>query len=193
MSDPDLHVLTQLTVQWVKPKGEKSLPEATWQPKDLLPRLKKLPAKRMLAVPNITSDALDFRLFFDDSAAALPPGFSSPELATFTVSGALRLLQGVAYMLARDRSGRSLSPCHGGEGWKVWLTCWHGGPLVWAASPADLVSTTAPVDGCGWSGSEGQPPKLQAPSRCVEGVPVATSQHVGHVWNGMRVHDGSED
>ena len=82
----------KVTMQWLKPKGEKSLPEATWQPKDLLPRLKKLPAKRMLAVPNITSDALDFRLFFDDSATALPPGFSSPELATFTVSGGLRWL-----------------------------------------------------------------------------------------------------
>ena len=74
-------------MQWVKPKGERGLPEATWQPKDLLPRLKRLPAKRMLAVPNVTSDSLDFRLFFDGSAAALPPGFSSPELAAYTVSG----------------------------------------------------------------------------------------------------------
>ena len=74
-------------MQWVRPKGEKSLPEATWQPKDLLPRLKRLPAKRMLAVPNVTSDSLDFRLFFDGSAAALPPGFGSPDLASYTVSG----------------------------------------------------------------------------------------------------------
>ena len=75
-----------LCVQWVKPRGKSALPETAWQAKDLLPRLKRLPSKRLLHVPNTTLDALDFRLFFDPSAQ-LPPGFSKPELGTWTVSG----------------------------------------------------------------------------------------------------------
>ena len=58
-----------------------------WQPKDLLPRLKRLPSKRLLHVPNVTGDALDFRLFFEPDTQ-LPPGFSKPDLGTWTVSGA---------------------------------------------------------------------------------------------------------
>ena len=92
-------------MQWVKPKGEKLLPEATWQPKDLLPRLKRLPAKRMLAVPNITTDSLDFRLFFDDSEGPLPPGFSSPELGTFSVSGEPNVQHAEAKLLWDPRVG----------------------------------------------------------------------------------------
>ena len=74
--------------QWVQPKGKSALPESAWQPKDLLPRLKRLPSKRLLHMPNVTQDALDFRLFFDPGADP-PPGCSSPELGTWTVSGAL--------------------------------------------------------------------------------------------------------
>lgn len=87
-------------VQWVKPKGKSALPETTWQPKDLLPRLKKLPSKRLLHVPNATVDALDFKLFFDP-AGELPPGYSKPELGTWTVSGALTSF-----------TFQSVPPCH---------------------------------------------------------------------------------
>ena len=58
-------------MQWVKPKGKSSLPDTPWQPKDLLPRLKKLPSKRLLHVPNVTTDSLDFRLFFDPAGSCL--------------------------------------------------------------------------------------------------------------------------
>ena len=40
-------------LQWVKPKGKSSLPETVWQPKDLLPRRKRLLSKRRQDVTSL--------------------------------------------------------------------------------------------------------------------------------------------
>ena len=38
-------------------------------------------------MPNVSVDALDFKLFFNPTGE-LPPGYSKPDLGTWTVSGA---------------------------------------------------------------------------------------------------------
>lgn len=57
-----------------------------YQAKTLLPFMKKLPAKRLVHLPNTSADSLTFTLSFDDSRP-LPPATDKPLFATFQVSG----------------------------------------------------------------------------------------------------------
>ena len=63
------------------------LEEEAAAPKALLPRMKRLPAKRVVHLPQQGPDPLPFTLSFDASHP-LPPGQDGPLLATHDVSGA---------------------------------------------------------------------------------------------------------
>ncbi len=67
-----------------KPGDDPSDP--VYQAKTLLPFMKKLPAKRLVHLPNTSADSLTFSLSFDDSRP-LPPATDQALLATFEVSG----------------------------------------------------------------------------------------------------------
>ena len=76
-------------------EGEGLDPEAA-APKMLLPRMKRLPAKRVVHLPRGAPDPLPFSLAFD-AAHALPPGQDAHLLATFHVNGAAFLLPSGAF------------------------------------------------------------------------------------------------
>eukprot|EP00891_Asterochloris_glomerata_P004630 jgi/Astpho2/4630/Aster-00203 len=59
-----------------------------FKPKALLPFLKKVPTKRVVHLPNITTDPIRFRLFYDtDSGVPLPPSTAKATLGTFEATG----------------------------------------------------------------------------------------------------------
>ena len=80
--------------------GGAGLDEEAARPKALLPRMKRLPAKRVVHLPTPAEgapDPLPFTLSFNASHP-LPPGASTPELAAFEITGGFVLnpkLQGV--------------------------------------------------------------------------------------------------
>jgi hypothetical protein len=57
------------------------------EPKALLPRMKRLPAKRVVHLPREGPDPQPFSLRFEPGQA-LPPGQAGPLLGEFTVAGA---------------------------------------------------------------------------------------------------------
>ncbi len=60
-------------------------PDSFYKPRVLLPHLKKLPAKRVVNLPNITDDPLRLTLSFDAAAGGLPPGYTGPLMARYEV------------------------------------------------------------------------------------------------------------
>ena len=65
------------------------LDEEASRPKALLPRMKRLPAKRVVHLPPPSEgapDPLPFALSFEPGHP-LPPGASTPELAAFEITG----------------------------------------------------------------------------------------------------------
>ncbi|KAK9811690.1 hypothetical protein WJX72_008444 [[Myrmecia] bisecta] len=66
-------------------------------PKSLLPFLKRLPAKRVVHLPNATSDRIAFTLAYDTDSDSpngqLPPGVDSPIIGIFELSGVADVLE----------------------------------------------------------------------------------------------------
>ena len=59
-----------------------------YQPKALLPFMKRLPAKRVVHLPDGAADPARFSLAFNASGHPLPPGVGGPELAEYELTGA---------------------------------------------------------------------------------------------------------
>ena len=57
-----------------------------YQPKALLPFMKRVPAKRVVHLPEAARDPVEFSLSFNESAP-LPQGISTTQLANFHVTG----------------------------------------------------------------------------------------------------------
>jgi len=58
-----------------------------YQPKALLPFMKRLPAKRVVHLPDGAADPARFSLAFNASGHPLPPGVGGPELAEYELTG----------------------------------------------------------------------------------------------------------
>ena len=62
--------------------------EAAFKDKAVLPFMKKVPVKRVVHLPNITSDPIKFSLQYNTSQGhPLPPGAASKQMAEYVVSG----------------------------------------------------------------------------------------------------------
>ncbi|KAK9826508.1 hypothetical protein WJX81_008378 [Elliptochloris bilobata] len=61
--------------------------DPAYRPKALLPFMKRLPARRVVHLPEGAADPVTFRLALDATERSLPPGTDAPELAEYTLSG----------------------------------------------------------------------------------------------------------
>ena len=62
--------------------------EAAFKDKAVLPFMKKVPVKRVVHLPNITSDPINFSLQYNTSQGhPLPPGAASRQMAEYVVTG----------------------------------------------------------------------------------------------------------
>jgi hypoxia up-regulated 1 len=77
-----------LAVQLDREGTTGDLEEEAFQPKALLPFMKKVPAKRVVHLPDHARDPVSFTLSYNTSRT-LPAGVASPVLAAFEVTGAL--------------------------------------------------------------------------------------------------------
>lgn len=67
--------------------GGAGLEEGEYRPKALLPFMTRVPAKRVVHLPETATDPLSFSLSYNASSP-LPPGIASPLLAQYDISGA---------------------------------------------------------------------------------------------------------
>ena len=65
---------------------EQEFEDEAYQPKALLPFMKRVPAKRVVHLPEAARDPVEFSLSFNESLP-LPQGISTTQLANFHVTG----------------------------------------------------------------------------------------------------------
>lgn len=70
--------------------------EEAYQPKALLPFMKRVPAKRVVHLPDQAKDPLSFNLAYNASWP-LPSGINNPVLAAFDVTGVSRRVTPLPY------------------------------------------------------------------------------------------------
>ncbi len=73
--------------QLEKEGGTADLEEAEYKPKPLLPFMKRIPARRVVHLPEEAADPVSFTLSYN-SSYPLPSGITSPILAQFDITGA---------------------------------------------------------------------------------------------------------
>ena len=76
-----IHILVQL-----EKTDEQEFEGEAYQPKALLPFMKRVPAKRVVHLPEAARDPVEFSLSFNESLP-LPQGISTTQLANFHVTG----------------------------------------------------------------------------------------------------------
>ena len=80
-SGHESHILPQL-----EKTDEQEFEGESYQPKALLPFMKRVPAKRVVHLPEAARDPVEFSLSFNESLP-LPQGISTTQLANFHVTG----------------------------------------------------------------------------------------------------------
>lgn len=71
--------------------GAAGLEEAEYKPKQLLPFMKRIPARRLVHLPEQAADPLSFTLSYN-SSYPLPSGIATPVLAQYDITGACNSL-----------------------------------------------------------------------------------------------------
>lgn len=90
--------------------GAAGLEEAEYKPKQLLPFMKRIPARRLVHLPEQAADPLSFTLSYN-SSYPLPSGIASPVLAQYDITGVCNSLR-LAALPYYDITPNVISPLH---------------------------------------------------------------------------------
>ena len=85
-----------------------------YQPKALMPFMKRVPAKRVVHLPEAARDPVEFSLSFNESLP-LPQGISSTQLANYHVTG----------MPQNTHHQTLVSRCNVSQAWCLACTTWR--------------------------------------------------------------------